>query len=380
MSVVTLSAVSARAEPAGSIGLSYPLAASPALESSKQCFYRFPDCTSTDPAVVFRLVSIGGTVGCSFDATLDWGDGVISPASFNGGFDGTTLYTFRHTYADQPATFKLHLTIQISGPCGDETSNYDSFTLLAPKSGCAGGRSEITDAISRNTTPKRVIVEGGSWAGYVSRAPSECTFTSVTGQWVQPKIICPKRDIGKDLAVSFWVGLDGYKGSDTVEQTGVGAECVWHLFGYRAEYYAWYEMFPRESFVFDGLDPEPGSAVKATVIYDGEGEYSLNLAVTSDGRTRTASIEEKCHYDCQNISAEWIAEKPQKLDSADVVGLPDFAPWDLTDGEATTVANPQERSVESFDPQGLSFASDGIRAVPAGLGDSSFTVATIPAS
>ena len=48
-----------------------------------------------------------------------------------------------------------------------------------------------------------------NWGGYDTESSTACTsFTSVTGQWVQPALACPGHDEGT-LETDFWVGLDG---------------------------------------------------------------------------------------------------------------------------------------------------------------------------
>jgi hypothetical protein len=65
----------------------------------KECFYTYPDCASSDPTAAFRITSNGDTTGCTFDLTVDWGDG-NSSYQFNvpGGPDGSTLAHSEHTY------------------------------------------------------------------------------------------------------------------------------------------------------------------------------------------------------------------------------------------------------------------------------------------
>ena len=211
----------------------------------------------------------------------------------------------------------------------------------------------------------------GNWGGYDTESSTACTsFTSVTGQWVQPALACPSHDEGT-LETDFWVGLDG-AGSPTVEQTGIEAQCVWDGSAYRTAYRAWYEMFPDNPVYFDNPDPGPGSMVKATVKYLGNGEYSLNLTYTTKDSTQVASTEQLCTHVCENISAEWAVEKVQDF------GLADFRIWHLTDGEATTAANPGEQTVASFKPVRDIINNDPyLRAGPAGLDGSSFFVLTI---
>ena len=229
-------------------------------------------------------------------------------------------------------------------------------------------------AIAYQATP--TVISRGTWAGYDAESSTPCTFTSVTGQWVQPALACPKQNEGP-LETDFWVGLDGAgAGRATVEQTGIEAQCVWGPSGYHTQYRAWYEMVPNPPVYsggnFNNLHPEPGSLVKATVKYDGNGEYSLNLTVTTKGSTQSASTEQLCTHVCENISAEWIVEKVQGAD------LANFILWHLTDGEATTAANPDEQTVASFKPVLDIINQDPhLSAGPAGLNGSSFYVVTI---
>jgi hypothetical protein len=70
--------------------------------------------------------------------------------------------------------------------------------------------------------------------------------------------------------------------------------------------------------------------------------------------------------------AEWAVEKMQGI------GLADFRICHLTDGEATTPANPGDQTVASFKPVRDIINDDPyLRAGPAGLDGSSFFVLTI---
>jgi hypothetical protein len=195
--------------------------------------------------------------------------------------------------------------------------------------------------------------EGGLWAGYVAESATECDFTGVTGRWTQPKITCPETNEGTE-EVDFWVGLDGdsdLKSSNTVEQTGVEAQCVWNTGGgqYAISYRAWYEMYPNDAVYFNGLHPEPGSTVEATVAYndkDRTDSYDLTLAVTTGGKEQSEETNQPCDAGriCRNITAEWVAEKVPAYD------LAAFYHWALDDGYATTSKNPIDQTIASLKP------------------------------
>jgi hypothetical protein len=221
----------------------------------------------------------------------------------------------------------------------------------------------------------------GSWAGYVAESSQACTFKSVTGQWAQPA--CPDQYKGEALWTSFWVGLDGQPlPSQSVEQTGINAYCYWIPgFGYLPSYEAWYELAPNHpvyyKYGFDKLHPQPGSQVKATVTYDGNGKYTLSLTVTPiGGPTQSASApQQPCPTAtiCENKTAEWVLENHTVIVFGP--GMAFAPPWFLTNGTATTAANPTiEQTVASFQPVTDVIKNSSVYACPDHLNGSSFDV------
>lgn len=188
-----------------------------------------------------------------------------------------------------------------------------------------------------------------TWGGYVALGPG-CggpTFTSVVGEWVQPSVTCPTAEDTESRNgtqyTSFWVGLDGYK-SHGVEQAGTSAKCIWdtRTDKYHVSYEAWYEMFPLAA-VFvaaSQLNPTPGSQIQASVTYNGNSSYTLKLSAGSSTFSTTQTCPKSAT--CQNLSAEWVAEKNPTHD------LATFSSWQLTGGYATTTTNSQQQSVASF--------------------------------
>jgi Peptidase A4 family len=354
----------------GSLRPAVSVVASSESASSKECFYTFPTCTSSDPNVKFSIVSVGDTTGCESENTVDWGDGSSDTLRYNGEPNGDTLVAFLHTYTDRPRTYTITITgTNISGGCGVLTDTTIYFDLAAPSSAvCPRAASTAApDHAARAAARPGTAGENG-WIGYIA-VSGKCTFTSVTGEWFQPPITCPKQDEGTTEA-DFWVGLDGYDGSHTIEQTGIEAECVWSIFGgYKTTYKAWYEMFPDGAMYnegFENLNPRAGSLVKATVIYYGNGVYRLDLAVSTDGDDQSASTEQTCDNACKNTTAEWVVEKVKEFDFAD------FKIWVLYNGYATTASDNQEQSVQSLHPT----RDTKTEAVPTSLNGASFTVVT----
>jgi hypothetical protein len=352
--------------PAAAIGPPPATGQAPAAAAAKKCFYTIPDCASSNPDVSFTITSIGDTSGCTFKTTVDWGDGKSGTASYPGGSDGSTLETFKHSYAKRAAVFDITVTsTTTAGSCGAANGPLQ-FTLT----GCANAFSANASA-ARNVTADH----SPNWAGYVAGTLEGC-FTNVTGQWVQPKITCPKTNQGSK-EVDFWVGLDGGSQIDqTVEQTGVEVRCDWNSSAkrYATHYRAWYEMFPLDPVYDQGgfgtLNPRPGSTVKATVSYNSKAKtYRLELTVTAHGKTRTGSVNQACPAgsDCKNVTAEWIAEKV-------TLGLAAFAPWTLTGGRAsTTKAGDQTVAALRATPQDL-VPGKKILAYTCGLNGSRFLV------
>ncbi|HEY2577121.1 MAG TPA: hypothetical protein VGI74_12525, partial [Streptosporangiaceae bacterium] len=126
---------------------------------AQQCFYTFPNCTSTDPTAEFRIVSNGDTSSCTFQYKSVWGDGKTSTKSFPGGPDGATLATFSHTYNKKmPQTWTISLTGTVtSGTCGADSGTL-MFTLL-PKLGVGAVRFAPLAGQSTNTTPGLPVIK-----------------------------------------------------------------------------------------------------------------------------------------------------------------------------------------------------------------------------
>jgi hypothetical protein len=354
-------------------------------------------CTAalSDTAVATRL-SGGGQSGTSIPVPA--GTAVTDTATLSGTNASTATGTVTYdVYSDSACTVAVNAgkpettttpgTLPASDPVTLSTAgtyywraSYSGDAGNGPSTSACGTAGEVETvapvSCGSAATGYQAVNHGGSalnalWAGYHAMSTTPCTFTSVTGQWVQPALTCPGSNEGT-LDTSFWVGLDGApnSGSGTVEQTGIEAQCIWGLFGYHTVYRAWYQMFPAlpvyigDNGAFNNVGP--GSLVKATVTYDGNGEYSLNLTVTTKDSTQSASTEQPCTNVCENISAEWIVEKQEDL------GMADFGAWNLTDGYATTTAG--EQTVASFDPIRSIAGTIHLLAVPSLVYGPSFVV------
>ena len=99
-----------------------------------------------------------------------------------------------------------------------------------------------------------------NWAGYYVASGH---FTSVRATWKQPRIAA-----SRDYQLSVWVGLDGSRDVDQVEQTGT----MWD----RHSSVAFYEMVPRPPFV-GGVAIRPGDTISAAVRCLGRHRFRLTL-------------------------------------------------------------------------------------------------------
>ena len=164
--------------------------------------------------------------------------------------------------------------------------------------------------------------ESTNWSGY---AVTTGTYTSVSASWTQPAGTCSRGD----QYATFWVGLDGYS-SSSVEQTGSEVNCV----GRTAEYYAWYEVYPGPAEDYTNT-VRAGDRFNATVTYEGNNEFSLYIADTTQGwsHTTTASLA-----GAARSSAEVIVEAPCCTASGSIVPLADFGTVNITSSMANGAA------------------------------------------
>jgi Peptidase A4 family len=161
-----------------------------------------------------------------------------------------------------------------------------------------------------------------NWSGY---AATTGTYTSVSASWTEPTGTCS----GSAKYSSFWVGLDGYS-SSSVEQTGSEVDCS----GSRAQYYAWYEMYPNPSVSYSNT-VRPGDHFNASVTYTGSNHFSLVISDTTQGwsHTTTGTLA-----NAARSSAEVIVEAPCCTSSGGILPLADFQKVSITNSLANGAA------------------------------------------
>jgi Peptidase A4 family len=153
-----------------------------------------------------------------------------------------------------------------------------------------------------------------NWSGFTDVEGGANRVSSVSGQWVIPKVQCP---IGtyrnQDAFIAQWVGIDGVL-DGTVEQLGSATQCFEGV----TFYYVWYEMFPNgtvvegtQACINNNVDcPEPGDHITASVTVTAGGNYTLSLTDLTRPQ-ESFSVNAACDpATCLDSSAQWIVERP----------------------------------------------------------------------
>jgi hypothetical protein len=140
-----------------------------------------------------------------------------------------------------------------------------------------------------------------NWGGYAAARPG------VRFRYVQSVFFVPYVDCGAtpDAQSAHWVGLDGLH-NNTVEQTGISADCSAGSPSYRA----WYEMVPNPP-VFQGIRIRPGDAIVASVYYSHrERTFTLSLTDATNGHHFSHTAACPAGATCPRSAAEAISEPP----------------------------------------------------------------------
>ena len=176
-------------------------------------------------------------------------------------------------------------------------------------------KSGFADALLGSSS--QITVISGNWCGYASvtgfKNPQKSSVSSVSGAWYVPTV---KASTG-DSYSAIWAGIDGFT-SNTVEQ--IGTEQDWYSGA--AVYYAWFEMFPRGSYVILGFPVNPGDLMGVTVSYVGNGTFTLTIMNFTYGVYFTIPKSYTKQPSALRNSAEWIVEAPSGISG--VLPLADF--------------------------------------------------------
>ena len=156
---------------------------------------------------------------------------------------------------------------------------------------------------TKKTLPKNQATST-NWSGYVAANnlshPSNNTVSSVAGSWIVPTVARTS-----NAYCAYWVGIDGYS-SSTVEQIGTAHDMV----NGAQQHYAWFEMYPGGSYQITGFPVSPGDVISASVVYVGNGVFSMTLANNTQSVATTIPTSYTRSTTATRSSAEWIVEAP----------------------------------------------------------------------
>jgi hypothetical protein len=258
----------------------------------------------------------------------------------------------------------LGLMIGLSAAAGASTSH------AAPAAATAIARAAIKDLrIGQHGTVHRAthltkkidgqsVVETYNWSGY---ADTGSGYNEVSGSWTEPSASC-----GSELTLAaFWVGIDGYN-DGTVEQDGTLIEC----YDGTPYQYSWWEMYPSNAIQVVGESVQPGDLITASVNVDGS-NYLLTV-LDNQNPGNDISTWQGCS-DCDNDSAEWIAEAPSG--GSGIYPLTDFGTWTLTNSTVDEGSASGVISTFPYDEIVMIDTSGNVEAQPGSLtsGGSSFS-------
>ena len=120
--------------------------------------------------------------------------------------------------------------------------------------------------------PDASVMGSDNWAGWVDEADSSVELRYVTATFTVPTVSCSSAN----QHVGFWVGLDGFKPNETVEQVGVAVNCVNGSSGWAPVYDSFWEMYPNGPTENAGVSA--GDSITASVYYNSStGLYNLVL-------------------------------------------------------------------------------------------------------
>ncbi len=159
-----------------------------------------------------------------------------------------------------------------------------------------------------------------NWSGYAAGKDLlngiDGTVSYVSGSWVVPALSAS----ASDAYSAIWVGIDGYT-NGTVEQLGTEQDFI----NGEQVNYAWFEMYPKASFLIKNFPIHAGDEITAEVAYESDGVFKLTMTNHTQGnfteipRARTTSKFAK------RSSAEWIVEAPA-LSTGEILSLANFDP------------------------------------------------------
>jgi hypothetical protein len=170
-----------------------------------------------------------------------------------------------------------------------------------------------------------------NWAGYAIKTKNG-SVTDVQGSWIEPTYHGTCGGTYNRSESVFWVGIDGFNGSPTVEQIGTSVECYSSGGTATIFYFAWYEFFPASLTVISSMTVSPGDHMTASVSYHRSVHNYYTLYI-KDLTTSSAYSTSNSMIKAQRSSAEWVAESPAS--GGKLLPLSDFGSVTFTGCSAT---------------------------------------------
>ena len=204
--------------------------------------------------------------------------------------------------------------------------------MVAKESGKRRLRIETLESRLVLSVVAPVATTSTNWSGYAVEtsltSPKTGEVTSVAGTWNVPTVT--PTSSRSSAYCSVWVGIDGYS-SSTVEQLGTDSDVV----NGRAQYYAWYEMYPSASKNITSMTISVGDSIAASVQYVTSGTHSgqFLLSITDTSRAHDSFSIYETLASAKRSSAEWIVEAPSSYSG--VLPLAEFSPVTFSNATAT---------------------------------------------
>jgi hypothetical protein len=227
------------ARPAGGIRAESVLpgaATSKGAEAAKKapppsgCFYIFPDCVSSSLDVGFGFASVGDTTGCTFQATIDWGDKTPTETkSFKGGKNGQRLVSITHKYAkpgSYPVTGNVAVTAGSCNPFGSFSWNVTLITAGIYADFTASSQAKAATAVASGwsllaNVAGRACARTARSGACLATACQSDSFVHATGSDGLVEDALSARDDTTDPAwISYWTPAVPPVGGITLSQAG----------------------------------------------------------------------------------------------------------------------------------------------------------------
>jgi len=183
---------------------------------------------------------------------------------------------------------------------------------------------------------KPTNLESTNWSGAVLTAQAGESFSTVSAQWVVPKVTQVPVESVKTSDISEWVGIDGYNSAD-VCQAGVMEVVHTSANGHTSiTCSAWDEWYPAGSVSIPAASfhVNPGDTIKVTVETAGAGATEATFIFDDEttGKTYETSLSAPQGTSLQGNSAEVVVETPEWISGGSVSQplLSDFANSNVT--------------------------------------------------